>query len=114
MKRGRNADETRRLKINREDRMQYPQTNRHPSYTLAAAIGAALAAGGAGGAAVADAPTTTEAPATALQCGHLIDTAAGKMLGATTIVIEGGRVKDVVSGAQSPAGAKVIEPACLA
>ncbi len=47
--------------------------------------------------------------ATALQCGHLIDTANGKMLGATTIVIEGGRIEEVSSGTQSPAGAKVID-----
>src|SRR6202044_3328493 len=33
----------------------------------------------------------------------------GKMLGETTIVIEGGRVREVVSGVQSPAGAKVID-----
>jgi imidazolonepropionase-like amidohydrolase len=49
------------------------------------------------------------APLTALQCGHLIDTAAGKMLGATTIVIEGGKIKDVASGSSAPAGAKVID-----
>lgn len=81
---------------------------------LAAAAAALLASGcGALGAGAAEtespaaAPAT--APATALQCGHLIDTAAGKTLGATTIVIEGGRVKEVSSGVQSPAGAKIID-----
>jgi imidazolonepropionase-like amidohydrolase len=83
------------------------------SIQIAAAVAAALATGAvvlaaAAAAAAADAPAP--APAlTALQCGHLIDTANGKTLGATTILIEGGRIKDVVSGAQSPAGAKVID-----
>ncbi|HEY2682979.1 MAG TPA: amidohydrolase family protein [Steroidobacteraceae bacterium] len=45
----------------------------------------------------------------ALQCGHLIDTAAGKVLGATTIVTEAGRIKDVVAGTSAPAGAKVVD-----
>jgi imidazolonepropionase-like amidohydrolase len=54
-----------------------------------------------------DAPSP--APATALHCGHFIDVAAGKMLGATTIVIDGARVRDVESGVQSPAGAREID-----
>ncbi len=49
------------------------------------------------------------APPTALHCGHLIDTAAGKTLGATTIVIEGARVRDVLAGTQTPAGAREID-----
>ncbi len=56
-----------------------------------------------------DAPTPAPAPVTALHCGHFIDTAAGKTLGATTIVIEGTRVREVQSGVQSPAGAKEID-----
>jgi imidazolonepropionase-like amidohydrolase len=76
----------------------------------AAALAAALATLAIAGAAMAaDAPAATAAAMTALNCGHLIDTANGKMLGATTIVIEGGRVKEISSGAQSPAGAKVID-----
>jgi imidazolonepropionase-like amidohydrolase len=55
----------------------------------------------------ADAPTAPGA--TALLCGHLIDTAAGKVLGETTVVIEGGRVKEVRSGLQAPAGATAID-----
>jgi imidazolonepropionase-like amidohydrolase len=62
-----------------------------------------------GAPAAADAPSSAAAAVAALQCGHLIDTANGKMLGETTIVIEGGRIKEVLSGAQSPAGAKVID-----
>ena len=86
--------------------MPYPPIARLRSLSLAAAVAAILgAAAGAG----ADAPAPTAAAVTALECGHLIDTANGKMLGATTIVIEGGRIKDVVSGAQAPAGAKAID-----
>jgi imidazolonepropionase-like amidohydrolase len=59
--------------------------------------------------AAADAPSPAPAAVTALQCGHLIDTANGKTLGETTIVTEGGKIKDVLSGLQSPAGAKVLD-----
>jgi imidazolonepropionase-like amidohydrolase len=59
------------------------------------------------GAADPDAPAM--AAVTALQCGHLIDTASGKMLGVTTIVIEGGRIKEVLSGVRPPSGAKLID-----
>jgi imidazolonepropionase-like amidohydrolase len=52
----------------------------------------------------ADAP-----PVTALQCGHLIDTAAGKVLGESTVVVEGGRVREVTSGKSAPADAKIID-----
>src|ERR1700686_2944247 len=79
------------------------------SIRIAAVVAAILAAGTAGSVAAADAPAPAAAALTALQCGHLIDTANGKMLGATTIVIEGSKVKEVSSGVQSPAGAKVID-----
>jgi imidazolonepropionase-like amidohydrolase len=49
------------------------------------------------------------ATASALQCGHLIDTVNGKVSSETTIVIDGGRVREVLSGIQSPAGAAVID-----
>jgi imidazolonepropionase-like amidohydrolase len=49
------------------------------------------------------------APATALLCGHLIDTANGKLLGETTIVIESGRVREVINGIRPPAGATAID-----
>jgi imidazolonepropionase-like amidohydrolase len=45
----------------------------------------------------------------ALHCGHLVDTNAGKVLGATTVVIDGKRVKDVVSGTQTPSGASEVD-----
>jgi len=77
------------------------------SMTLAAAILAAGSATHIAGAADPDAPAM--AAVTALQCGHLIDTAGGKTLGETTIVIEGGHIKEVLSGIRPPSGAKVID-----
>src|SRR3984957_10645956 len=94
------------LRIIMRGSMPYSSIVSRHSLSLAAAIAAILAAGPAAGA---DEPAPTAAAVTALECGHLIDTANGKMLGATTIVIEGGRVKEVSSGTQSPAGAKVID-----
>jgi imidazolonepropionase-like amidohydrolase len=72
----------------------------------------ALAAGLAvllsvGFASAADAPAAPSV--TALLCGHLIDTVAGKVLGASTIVIEAGHVREVLSGSQAPAGATPID-----
>jgi imidazolonepropionase-like amidohydrolase len=60
----------------------------------------------------ADAPTASESPApeiTVIHCVHVIDTVAGKMLGATSIVIDGQRIREVVPGAVTREGAKVIE-----
>jgi imidazolonepropionase-like amidohydrolase len=91
--------------------MRYSPIDSRHALVLAAAItgilaATAIATATAASAAGADVP----APAvTALECGHLIDTANGKMLGATTIVIEGGRIKEVVNGVQPPAGAKTID-----
>ena len=84
--------------------MPHSRIDSRVSIRIAAAIAATLTAGAA---TAADAPAP--AVATALQCGHLIDTANGKMLGATTILIEGGRIKDVVGGAQSPSGATIVD-----
>jgi imidazolonepropionase-like amidohydrolase len=86
--------------------MRYLPIESQRSLPLAAAIAAILLAGTG---TAADAPAPAAAAVTALQCGHLIDTANGKTLGATTIVIEGGRVKEVLSGVQSPTGAKIID-----
>jgi imidazolonepropionase-like amidohydrolase len=55
------------------------------------------------------APALAAEPVTVLYCGHLLDTAAGKLLGATTIVIEGQRIKDVRSGHADMSGAQAIE-----
>ena len=48
---------------------------------------------------IAQAQSPASAPAvTALHCGHLLDPVAGKLLGATTIVVAGKRVQEVQSG----------------
>jgi imidazolonepropionase-like amidohydrolase len=67
---------------------------------LAAAVAALFAAP-----AFAQSPAT---PMTVLQCGHLIDVVHGKMLGASTIVIEADRVKEVLDGTQQRAGANTL------
>ena len=46
---------------------------------------------------------------TALQCGRVIDTAAGKLLGETTLIVAGNRIRDVLAGKTAPAGSKVID-----
>ena len=56
-----------------------------------------------------DAQPVPQDVVTALQCGHLIDTAAGKLLGASTVIIEGGRIREVVAGTSAPAGARLID-----
>ena len=48
-------------------------------------------------------------PLIALHCGHLIDTAAGKVLGASTIVIDGKRVRAVNDGGAAVPGATEID-----
>ncbi|HXR91439.1 MAG TPA: amidohydrolase family protein [Steroidobacteraceae bacterium] len=47
--------------------------------------------------------------AVALRCGQLIDTVAGKVLGETTVVIEGKRIREVSAGWHAPAGATPID-----
>jgi imidazolonepropionase-like amidohydrolase len=78
-------------------------------YRSAIAAGAACALGVAGVAGVVRAEDVAAPALTALHCGHLIDTVAGTTLGPTTIVIEGKRVREVVSGNLSPAGAASID-----
>jgi imidazolonepropionase-like amidohydrolase len=72
-----------------------------PTTILPSAIGLLLCQA----AAYAQTPPQT----TALQCGHLIDTVAGKVLGPSTVIIEAGKIKEVSSGTSAPAGAKVID-----
>ena len=78
--------------------------SRHAVLTFTLALAAAGAAGSA--VATADAPP---APVTAIHCGHLLDVLAGKMLGPTTVIVEGKRVREVVAGSQSPPGATEID-----
>lgn len=69
---------------------------------LALALAAAL---------LAPAAQAEEARSTVItvHCGHLLDVDAGKLLGETTIVIEGTRIKQVRAGRADTAGASVIE-----
>ena len=46
---------------------------------------------------------------TVLHCPHLLDTQDGKLVGESTIVVEGQRIKEVLSGRQSRPGAIEIE-----
>ncbi len=55
------------------------------------------------------APAATATGVTAIHCGHLLDVLAGKMLGESTIVIEGKRIREIVAGAHPPAGAVQID-----
>ena len=87
--------------------------SRHAVLTFTLALAATGAAGSA--VATADAPPATPpasappAPVTAIHCGHLLDVLAGKMLGPTTVIVEGKRVREVVAGSQSPPGATEID-----
>ena len=75
-----------------------------------APAGVGVALGLVAAATAVSAEDAAPAPAvTALHCGHFIDTVAGKTLGATTIVVEGTRVREVQSGVVTPTGAKEID-----
>jgi imidazolonepropionase-like amidohydrolase len=67
---------------------------------------------GGSAAVAADAPTgPSEARVSVIHCGHLVDVIGGKVLGATTVIVEGKRVREVVAGtgAAAPAGATEID-----
>ena len=63
--------------------------------------------------ALADAPAgaaaAPEARVSVIHCGHLVDVVGGKVLGATTVIVEGKRVREVVAGSGSAAGATEID-----
>ena len=73
-----------------------------------ALIGCASIAGALGASAAYADEGPAPQPVTALHCGHLIDTAADTALGATTIVIEGKRVRAVNGGRAAVPGATEI------
>jgi imidazolonepropionase-like amidohydrolase len=77
--------------------------------TLVIAVTAALCMGAAS---AADAPRM-DAPAgsntTVVHCAHLVDTINGKVLGATSVVIDGERIAEVVAGSADRPGATVID-----
>jgi imidazolonepropionase-like amidohydrolase len=60
-----------------------------------------------------DAPAAAPATVTAIHCGHLLDVVAGKLLGETTIVVDGKRVREVTAGSSAPPGAAQIDLAKL-
>jgi imidazolonepropionase-like amidohydrolase len=66
--------------------------------TLACVVGTAPAA---------EAPPT--ARLLAVRCAHLVDTQAGVLLGETTVVIDGRRIREVLAGDQAPPGAEPID-----
>jgi imidazolonepropionase-like amidohydrolase len=68
---------------------------------------------GAGVAHAGDAPAPSQP--VAIHCEHLVDTAAGRMLGATTLLVEGKRIAAVKPGRVDEPGARVIDLAgtCL-
>jgi imidazolonepropionase-like amidohydrolase len=54
----------------------------------------------------AEAPAAS--PVSIIHCGHLVDVLAGKVLGPTTVVVEGKRIREVVAGsATSAAGSEI-------
>jgi imidazolonepropionase-like amidohydrolase len=44
-----------------------------------------------------------------VHCGHLLDTVGGKLLGESSIVVDGGRIREVKAGRADVAGAQVVE-----
>jgi imidazolonepropionase-like amidohydrolase len=73
-----------------------------------AVLSLTTALAGASIASAADAPAPA-APVIAIHCGHLLDVLAGKMLGPTTVVVEGKRVREVADGSKAPPGATEID-----
>ena len=59
-------------------------------------------------AAAEDSPSSAQPATSVVHCGHLFDSVSGRMLGQTSITVEGERIKAVQSGAPQP-GAHVIE-----
>ena len=56
-----------------------------------------------------DTAASSTQPVTVLHCPNLLDSESGTMLGQTSVFISGDKVQQVVSGFQSPPGAKVVE-----
>lgn len=51
----------------------------------------------------------TPGASVALHCGHLLDTTSGRLLGETTVVTEGRRIKDIRAGRIDVSGAQVVD-----
>ena len=67
------------------------------------------AALGGSGIAAADTAASATAQVTAIHCGHLVDVIGGKMLGETTVVVEGKRIREVITGSGPVAGATQVD-----
>ncbi len=66
----------------------------------------AIAAGlGAPAARAVEGTSPAAAPLTAIHCGQFIDVVAGKVLGPTTVIVEGKRVREIVAGSGGGSGA---------
>jgi imidazolonepropionase-like amidohydrolase len=61
------------------------------------------------GVAALPAARAADTPVIAVHCGHLLDVVAGKVLGPSTVIVEGKRIKEVVAGSGSAAGATEID-----
>ncbi len=46
---------------------------------------------------------------TAVQCGDTFDAAAGKLIGAHTVVVENGQIRELLKGIQAPEGAELVD-----
>ena len=69
------------------------------STPLALVIAAVLVALPCSTSATEAAPARTLSPAlSVVQCGHLLDPAAGKLLGATTLIVDAGRIREIHPG----------------
>jgi imidazolonepropionase-like amidohydrolase len=62
-----------------------------------------------GSAAIAADTAAPGAQVLAIHCGHLVDVVAGKVLGETTVIVDGKRVREVVSGSSAPTDALKID-----
>jgi imidazolonepropionase-like amidohydrolase len=69
-----------------------------------------LVLGGTAGAGLATAADPAAASSiTALHCPHLLDVVNGRTLGETTVIVESGRIRQVLAGFQTPPGATALE-----
>src|SRR5580698_1929420 len=74
-----------------------------------ASTGLAMALAGSDARAQTPAPAAPPATVIVLHCGHLLDSVGGKLFGATTIVVEGKRVREVSGGTTAAPGAVEID-----
>ena len=81
----------------------------HCHHAAAAAVLALSIAGAAPAAEPAGARASETATPLALHCGHLFDAVAGRLLGETTIVVDGHRIREVRAGRSDVPGARAVE-----